>query len=65
MIVYDITDRESFENVQSWYAEIDKYRTDYYRNADANVAKILVGNKNDMDDKRRVQYSEGQQMGRT
>jgi len=25
MIVYDITDRESFENVQSWYAEIDKY----------------------------------------
>lgn len=24
MIIYDLTDRESFENVQSWYAEIDK-----------------------------------------
>jgi hypothetical protein len=33
------------------------------RNADPNVARILVGNKNDMDDRRRVQSSEGQQMG--
>ena len=25
MIVYDITDRESFENVKTWMVEIDKY----------------------------------------
>lgn len=27
MIVYDITDRESFENVKTWMVEIDKYES--------------------------------------
>lgn len=47
LIVYDITDKESFNAVKEWIAEIDKY-------GKKNVVKILVGNKVDMDDKREV-----------
>merc|ERR1712063_143092 len=45
MIVYDITDRDSFDNIKNWMVEIDKY-------AQENVIKVLVGNKSDLDDKR-------------
>jgi Ras-related protein Rab-1A len=41
MIVYDITDQESFNNVRNWLQEIDKFASD-------NVNKILVGNKSDL-----------------
>ena len=34
------------------------------RYAQENVIKILVGNKSDMADKRRVTYEEGQEMGK-
>ena len=40
IIVYDVTDRETFDNVRTWINEIDKYST-------AGVCKILVGNKCD------------------
>ena len=26
MIIYDITDRDSFENVKNWITEIEKYK---------------------------------------
>ena len=42
MLVYDITDLESFQNLNSWLIEIEK-------NASKNVYKILVGNKSDME----------------
>jgi Ras-related protein Rab-1A len=38
IVVYDITNRESFNNVKRWLKEIDKY-------ARENVNKLLVGNK--------------------
>jgi Ras-related protein Rab-1A len=37
-VVYDITNRESFNNVKRWLKEIDKY-------ARENVNKLLVANK--------------------
>ena len=40
IIVYDVTDRETFDNVRTWISEIDKYSS-------AGVCKILVGNKCD------------------
>lgn len=49
--VYDITDKESFENVKEWLKEID-------RCASRNVNKLLVGNKSDMTAKREVEYEE-------
>ena len=36
IIVYDVTDRESFNNVKHWIQEIDKYAAD-------GVKKLLVG----------------------
>mmetsp|Transcript_86637 Transcript_86637/g.106312 ORF Transcript_86637/g.106312 Transcript_86637/m.106312 type:complete len:208 (-) Transcript_86637:179-802(-) len=49
IIVYDITDKESFDNVRQWLFEIDRY-------ASENVCKLLVGNKSDLKNKRAVEY---------
>jgi Ras-related protein Rab-1A len=49
IIVYDITDKESFDNVRQWMFEIDRY-------ASENVCKLLVGNKSDLQPKRAVEY---------
>jgi len=42
IVVYDITNMVSFDNVKRWLTEIDKY-------ARENVNKLLVGNKMDLD----------------
>jgi Ras-related protein Rab-1A len=42
IIVYDVTDRETFDNVQQWMQEIDRFATE-------NVCKVLVGNKIDLE----------------
>ena len=52
LVVYDITNRESFENLNSWLIEIEK-------NANKNVYKLLIGNKCDLEEKRKVSYQEG------
>ena len=52
LVVYDITERESFENLNSWLIEIEK-------NANKNVYKLLIGNKCDLEDKRQVSFQEG------
>ncbi|GAY55641.1 hypothetical protein CUMW_165760 [Citrus unshiu] len=49
IIVYDVTDQESFNNVKQWLNEIDRY-------ASENVNKLLVGNKCDLTDKKVVSY---------
>ena len=54
IIVYDVTDRETFDNVRTWITEIEKY-------SQAGVCKILVGNKCDMLDKRQVTEDEGRE----
>ena len=45
--MYDVTDKESFDNVKQWISEIDKY-------ANESVNKLLVGNKSDLIDKKVV-----------
>lgn len=47
IVVYDITDQESFNNVKQWLQEIDRYACE-------NVNKLLVGNKSDLTTKRAV-----------
>jgi Ras-related protein Rab-1A len=44
IIMFDITDFDSFINIRSWVEEINKYKYD-------NINIILVGNKIDKDDK--------------
>jgi len=51
IIVYDVTDLDSFNNVKQWLKEIDRY-------ASENVNKLLVGNKSDLADKRAVAQAE-------
>jgi Ras-related protein Rab-1A len=53
IIVYDITDRESFNNVNTWLSEVRKH-------AGGQVVKLLVGNKCDLEDERVVSKKEGQ-----
>lgn len=52
MLVYDITDMESFNKLNEWLIEIEK-------NAPNDVYKILVGNKCDLSDQRAVSYDQG------
>jgi len=54
IVVYDITDAESFNNVKQWLHEIDRY-------ASENVNKLLVGNKSDLTTKRAVTYDQGKE----
>ena len=53
LLVYDITRRETFTHVTKW---LDDVRT----NSSKNVTVILIGNKKDLEDKRRVSYEEGE-----
>ena len=57
-VVYDISDTESFKNINNWLIEIEN-------NANKNVYKILVGNKCDLEDKRTVSYQEGKELAET
>ncbi|RDX64003.1 Ras-related protein RABD2c, partial [Mucuna pruriens] len=49
IVVYDVTDQESFNNVKQWLNEIDRY-------ASENVNKLLVGNKCDLTANKVVSY---------
>lgn len=51
VIVYDITDQESFNNIKSWMDDIDRYQTNPV------TTKILVGNKCDLESKRVIPYN--------
>ncbi len=53
IIVYDITNLESFQNLNSWLNEI--------KNESSNACKILVGNKNDLEKDRKVTFEQGKE----
>ena len=49
--VFDLTERQSFEHIEKWLDEINKF-------AKENVMRFLIGNKSDLVDKRKVSYEE-------
>eukprot|EP00887_Chlorella_sp_A99_P006405 scaffold3.g6405.t1 len=51
IVVFDVTDQDSFNNVKQWLNEIDRRAHGY---ANENVNKLLVGNKVDLTSKRVV-----------
>ncbi|CAG9817519.1 unnamed protein product, partial [Phaedon cochleariae] len=56
ILMYDITNEESFNSVQDWVTQIKTYSWD-------NAQVILVGNKCDMEDERVVSFERGKQLG--
>ena len=54
LVVYDITNRESFGHLNSWLIEIEK-------NGNKNVYKLLIGNKADLEEQRDIKKEEGQE----
>lgn len=59
IIVYDITNKESFERIQDWvksvYDNIDTYK---------EIQMIIVGNKIDLEERREVSKEEGLKIGK-
>ena len=55
MLVYDITNRNSFENIEKWRSTIEK------NIGSSNCKFVLVGNKVDQEQIRAVAKQEGQQ----
>ena len=47
MLVYDITNEKSFDNIKNWIRNIEEH-------ASADVEKMILGNKCDMNDRRQV-----------
>uniref|UniRef100_A0A8C9S0F5 small monomeric GTPase n=1 Tax=Scleropages formosus TaxID=113540 RepID=A0A8C9S0F5_SCLFO len=55
MLVYDITNAKSFENISKWLRNIDEH-------ANEDVERMLLGNKCDIEDKRVVPKAKGEQI---
>jgi Ras-related protein Rab-11A len=55
LLVYDITKKQTFDNVQRWLRELRDH-------ADSNIVIMLAGNKSDLTHLRAVQLEEAQSM---
>ena len=56
VLTYDITNRDSFEEINFWFDDIK-----YIREIN-NLSIVLVGNKSDLKHKRVITYEEGNSM---
>ena len=57
-IVYDITNRLTFESVDKWIQDLNL-------NSDKNITLLLIGNKKDLEDKRDVSKEEGEEKAKS
>ncbi|XP_043218796.1 ras-related protein Rab-37-like isoform X2 [Amphibalanus amphitrite] len=57
LLLYDVTNKTSFENTRAWLAEIREYAQD-------NVVIMLLGNKCDRSEDRVVQSDDGERLAR-
>ncbi|KAI3374726.1 hypothetical protein L3Q82_021281 [Scortum barcoo] len=55
MLVYDITNEKSFENIKNWIRNIEEH-------ASQDVEKMVLGNKCDINDKRQVSKDRGEKL---
>lgn len=53
LLVYDVTDEQSFQNIRNWIRNIEQHASD-------NVDKLLIGNKCDMVSEKQVEAARGQ-----
>ncbi|CAE7087088.1 unnamed protein product [Rhizoctonia solani] len=52
LLVYDVTDEKSFNNIRTWHANVEQH-------ASEGVNKILIGNKSDWVDKKAITEDQG------
>ncbi|KAH3674670.1 hypothetical protein WICMUC_003086 [Wickerhamomyces mucosus] len=57
ILVYDVTDSRTFENIKNWFQTVNQHAND-------DTQLILVGNKNDETDLRSVSYEEGENLSK-
>jgi len=57
MLVYDVTQARSFENINKWLRNIDDHASD-------DVVKMLIGNKCDMENQRCITRARGEALAR-
>ena len=55
IVVYSVTDLQTFQNVRQWLQEIERYAAE-------TVIKLLIGNKCDLEDERAVTLEQGQEL---
>ena len=58
LLIYDVTDKDSFKHLNNWLIEIEK-------NASKNVIRVLIGNKSDLEEKRVITYNQGKEFADT
>ena len=57
IFVYDITNRESFNNINNWVEQVEEI-------APKNSKFIIFGNKNDLHKKRAIEINEGKNLAK-
>ncbi len=55
-IVFDLTNKESYENIKQWYAELEEFI------GGREIPIIIIGNKYDLKEQRVVTYQDGVQL---
>ena len=55
IIVYDVTNKQSFENIQNWLEDV-------HNQSPKTVLIVLIGNKIDLEDKRVISFDEGKEL---
>ena len=55
IFIYDITKKETFDNIKNWIFDL--------QSASADIKGIILGNKNDLTDKREVNMTDLQELG--
>ena len=53
LLVYDITKKKSFDNIDKWYSELKS-------NSDEKIYTMLLGNKSDLEENREVSIDEAE-----
>ena len=54
LLIYDISNKDSFDSIPKWVKEITEVKM-------SDVIFVLIGNKNDLEEQRKVSFEEGKQ----
>ena len=55
VVAFDVTSEDTFKNVAKWMESI-------FEHADQNICKVMVGNKIDLEDERKISKNEAEQL---